>query len=46
MIDDEYMKVPMKDKPKPKLKDSGLAKLLEDHLASGSWRRMVSAWAG
>ena len=32
MIDDEYIKTPMKDRPKPKLKDSGLAKWLEDHL--------------
>ena len=32
MIDDEYIKTPMKDKPKPKLKDGGLAKWLEDRL--------------
>lgn len=32
MIDDEYIKPEIKDKPKPKLKDSGLAKWLESHL--------------
>ena len=25
MIDEKYIKAPIKDKPKPKLKDSGLA---------------------
>lgn len=32
MIDDEYIEIPKKDRPKPKLKDSGLAKWLEDRL--------------
>lgn len=32
MIDEEYIKAPMKDRPKPKLKDIGLAKWLKDRL--------------
>lgn len=32
MIDEEYIKTPIKDKPKPKLKDSRLVKWLEDRL--------------
>ena len=31
IVDDEYIEVPVKDKPKPKLKDSRLAKWLERH---------------
>lgn len=32
MIDDEYKQVPIEDKPKPKIKDSGLAKWQERKL--------------
>lgn len=32
MKNEEYIKPEIKDKPKPKLKDSGFVKWLEDHL--------------
>jgi hypothetical protein len=31
MIDEEYIEIPKKDKPKPEPKDSSLAKWLERH---------------